>query len=191
MCAAGARTKPPPLNARLPAPAGPGRAGPGDTGLPGRDTPDRQAIAHRRNPGDVDLFIRGRSRMLGVSRGRCACILRSAYRGSLMTHAAHSPGYRFDSCAASARAPAVSFAMAAILRHTIRNRSKASETTQRPCPPMRSCCCPIGLKPRTAPKEFQRSTKQIAKCRCPGVYGHAWRFAAKLYHPLKPAVNAS
>ncbi len=84
--------------------------------LPDRDTPDRQAIAQGRNTERVDIVIRGRSRMLGVSRGRCACRLRFAYRGSLMTHAAHSPGYRFDSCAASACAPAVSFAMTAALR---------------------------------------------------------------------------
>ncbi len=54
--------------------------------------------------------------MLGVSRGRCACRLRSAYLGLLMTHAAHSPGYRFDSCAASACAPAVPSAITAALR---------------------------------------------------------------------------
>ncbi len=70
----------------------------GSRRLPDRDTPDRQAIAQGRNTGRVDIVIRGRSRMLGVSRGRCACRLRSAYLGSLMTKAAHSPGYRFDSC---------------------------------------------------------------------------------------------
>ena len=93
-----------------------GRAGPGALVLPDRDTTDRQVIAQGRNTGRVCIVIRGRSRMLRVSRGRCACRLRSAYLGLLMTHAAHSPGYRFDSCAASACAPAVPFAITAALR---------------------------------------------------------------------------